>query len=82
MLDYLADRGILTVRDLIPIAEEVLGTVIDENRYEEGYLDTPIAQLKVSADPFAMPLSGMDPEEKLATVAKRLLRETRAKHHV
>jgi len=82
MLDYLADRGILVVRDLIPIAEEVLGTVIDESRYEEGYLDTPIAQLKVPADSFALPTAGMDPEEKLATVAKRLLRETRMKHHV
>ncbi|WP_200754591.1 hypothetical protein, partial [Salmonella enterica] len=41
MLDYLADRGILVVRDLIPIAEEVLGTVIDEARFPAGYLDKP-----------------------------------------
>lgn len=79
MLDYLADRGILLVRDLIPIAEEVLGTVIDEGRFPAGYLDTPIAQLTSSFTPFA---TEEDPEEQLATIAKRLLRETREKHHV
>ncbi|USG63993.1 phage portal protein [Brevibacillus ruminantium] len=79
MLDYLADRGILVVRDLIPIAEEVLGTVLDEARFPAGYLDTPIAQLTSSFTPFA---TEEDPEEQLATIAKRLLRETREKHHV
>ncbi|GED55567.1 phage portal protein [Brevibacillus borstelensis] len=82
MLDYLADRGLLFVRDLIPIAEEVLGTVIDESRYSDGYLDTPIAQLTPAADPFGVPEHDADPEEKLATVAKRLLRETRDRQYV
>ncbi len=82
MLDYLADRGILIVRDLIPIAEEVLGTVIDEGRYPDGYLDTPISQLTSAADPYGGPEHDADPEEKLATVAKRLLRETRDRQHV
>lgn len=82
MLDYLADRGILVVRDLIPIAEEVLGAVIDEGRYPAGYLDTPISQLTPAADPFGVPEHDADPEEKLATVAKRLLRETRDRQHV
>lgn len=82
MLDYLADRGILVVRDLIPIAEEVLGTVIDEKRYQEGYLETPISQLAPAVDPFGFPTTEKDPEETMAIVAKRLLRETRERQHV
>lgn len=81
MLDYLADRGILIVRDLIPIAEDVLGTIIDENRFPDGYLDTPIIQLMPSQASFGQSVE-LEQEEKLATIAKRLLRETRGRQHV
>lgn len=81
MLDYLADRGILVVRDLIPIAEEVLGTVIDEERFPVGYLDTPIIQLMPSQTSFGLP-DEVEPEEQIAAIAKRMLRETRERHHV
>ena len=81
MLNFLADRGILSVRDLILIAEEALGTVIDEKRFPEGYLDTPIIQLMPASSGFEQTTSG-GPEEELATIAKRLLRETRSNLHV
>lgn len=81
MLTFLADRGILIVRDLIPIAEEVLGTVIDETRFPDGYLDTPIVQL-MSAGSSTNQTTSSEPEEQLANIAKRLLRDTRSNHHV
>ncbi|KMZ42520.1 MULTISPECIES: phage portal protein [Bacillales] len=81
LLNFLADRGILIVRDLIPIAEEVLGTVIDETRFPDGYLDTPIIQLMPAAGAFGQGAE-VEPKEELASVAKRLLRETRDQQHV
>ncbi|MFB0831861.1 phage portal protein [Brevibacillus laterosporus] len=82
LLDYLADRGILIVRDLIPIAEEVLGTIIDENRFEAGYLDTPIIKLVSSTNSYDELIQHTNPEEKLAVIAKRMLRHTQEKSHV
>jgi PBSX family phage portal protein len=80
LLEYLADRGIMVVRHLIPIAEEVLGTIIDESKYPDGYLDTPIAELTRTLPTNAIAFT--DPQEQVATIAKRLLRETRDRHHV
>jgi PBSX family phage portal protein len=82
LLNYLADRGVLLVRDLIPIAESVLGVTIEESRYESGYLDTPVAKLLASMPSDDLLGLGNDPQEQVATIAKRLLRETRDRHHV
>ncbi|MGG0813944.1 hypothetical protein ABE142_15000 [Paenibacillus alvei] len=76
MLDFLADRGIMLVRHLIPIAEDVLGTTIDEKKYSDEYLDTPIAQLAISQpEAFQMSSDTDDIQEHVVTVAKRLLRQ-------
>ncbi|CAI8878219.1 Phage portal protein [Brevibacillus sp. IT-7CA2] len=80
LLDFLADRGIMLVRHLIPIAEEVLGTTIDESKYTEEYLDTPIASLGSTISQGSFGTS--DQQEQMATIAKRLLRETRERQHV
>ncbi|MCI1696891.1 phage portal protein [Aneurinibacillus aneurinilyticus] len=76
LLDYLADRGIMLVSHLIPIAEEVLNTTIDEKKYSKEYLDTPIAQL-FNQPQFPLP-SGDDVQEKVVSIAKRLLRQSEA----
>lgn len=83
LLEFLADRGIMLVRHLIPIAEEVLGTVIDEKEYTEDYLDTPIAQLVNSVREESFALSAT-PEEKVVSIAKQMLRDAEKKvgHHV
>ncbi len=81
LLDFLADRGIMLVRHLVPIAEEVLATTIDEKAYPEGYLDTPIAQL-LSTRSYDAELEPSTPQEQLSMVAKRLLRKVEAEHHV
>jgi PBSX family phage portal protein len=78
LLDYLADRGVLRVRDLIPIAEEVLGRPINEEDYEPGYLDTPVAKLTASS----MPAPMTDPQEEVAAIAKRLLKTAKDDRHV
>lgn len=78
MLDFIADRGIMLVRDLIPIAEDVLGTTIDENKYSPEYLDTPIAQLAGSQPELLDPEKYSDTDnlqERVVTIAKRLLRK-------
>lgn len=76
LLDYLADRGIMLVRHLIPIAEKVLGTTIDEKKYSEEYLDTPIAQLASNQSATLRQDADTDGiQEHVATVAKRLLRQ-------
>jgi capsid portal protein len=81
MLDFLADRGIMLVRDLIPIAEDVLGTTIDESKYSEGYLDTPIAQL-ASSQPALLDPEGQgdadDLQERVSVIAKRLIRKAKS----
>ncbi|MCY7484320.1 phage portal protein [Paenibacillus alvei] len=85
MLEFLADRGIMLVRHLIPIAEDVLGTTIDEKKYSDEYLDTPIAQLAISQpDAFQMSSDTDNIQEHVVTVAKRLLRQgtAEAKVHV
>lgn len=78
MLDFIADRGIMLVRDLIPIAEDVLGTTIDESKFSQEYLDTPIAQL-ASNQPAVLDPEGEgdadDLQERVSTIAKRLLRK-------
>lgn len=78
MLDFIADRGIMLVRDLIPIAEEVLGTTIDETKYSQEYLDTPIAQLAASQPALLEPEPDTDVDnmqDRIATIAKRLLKQ-------
>ncbi|MEK5376571.1 phage portal protein [Paenibacillus sp. FSL P2-0173] len=78
MLDFIADRGIMLVRDLIPIAEDVLGTTIDETKYSEEYLDTPIAQLASSQPALLEPEPDTDSDDmqnRIATIAKRLLKQ-------
>ncbi|MED0735659.1 phage portal protein [Aneurinibacillus thermoaerophilus] len=80
LLDYLADRGIMLVRHLIPIAEEVLDMPIDEKKYPAGYLDTPIMQL-VNQQPFMMPPE-TDVKEQTAIIAKRILRQAGEMLHV
>ncbi|EMT54246.1 phage-like element PBSX protein xkdE [Brevibacillus borstelensis AK1] len=82
LLNYLADRGVLLVRDLIPIAESILGITIEESRYEAGYLDTPVAKLLESMSSNEILGTNIDPQEQVASIAKRLLRETRDKQHV
>jgi PBSX family phage portal protein len=77
LLDYLADRGIMLVRHLIPIAEEVLDTTIDESKYTEEYLDTPIAQLLNQQPATSLPAEE-DLQEQVAVIAKRLLRKGEA----
>jgi PBSX family phage portal protein len=83
LLDFLADRGIMLVRHLIPIAEEVLGTTIDESKYTDEYLDTPIAQL-VNTTPTEMVSDTETPEDKIVAIAKQMLRKAEKKvvHHV
>ncbi len=79
LLDFIADNGIMLVRDLIPIAEEVLDTTIDESKYSTGYLDTPIAQLVNSQPAITVPEPDSDVndlQERVATIAKRLLRQS------
>ncbi|MNI71385.1 hypothetical protein D3C73_1272560 [compost metagenome] len=79
LLDFIADRGIMLVRDLIPIAEEVLDTTIDESKYSAEYLDTPIAQLVNSQPALTVPEPNTDADnlqEQVATIAKRLLRQS------
>lgn len=79
LLDFIADRGIMLVRHLIPIAEEVLGTTIDEAKYTEKYLDTPIAQLVSNQPESFLPDTDIDHvQEQVVTVAKRLLRQGEA----
>ncbi|MNW67968.1 hypothetical protein D3C74_466510 [compost metagenome] len=78
MLDFIADRGIMLVRDLIPIAEDVLGTTIDETKFTEEYLDTPIAQLAASQPALLESEPDTDADdlqERVATIAKRLLKQ-------
>jgi PBSX family phage portal protein len=78
MLDFIADRGIMLVRDLIPIAEDVLGTTIDETKYSKQYLDTPIAQLASSQPALLEPEPDADTDnmqDRIATIAKRLLKQ-------
>ncbi|MGR6764652.1 hypothetical protein [Paenibacillus polymyxa] len=78
MLDFIADRGIMLVRDLIPIAEDVLGTTIDETKFSEEYLDTPIAQLAASQPTLLEPEPDTDTDDmqnRIATIAKRLLKQ-------
>lgn len=76
MLDFIADRGIMLVRDLIPIAEEVLGTTVDESKYSAEYLDTPIAQLANSQPAILDPDTDTDGlQDHIVTIAKRLLRQ-------
>ncbi|ERI10238.1 phage portal protein [Aneurinibacillus aneurinilyticus] len=75
LLEFLAESGILLVGDLIPLAEEVLGTTVNESKFEPGYLDTPIAQL-LNQQP-SIP-SGVDMQEKVAAIAKSLLRKSEA----
>ncbi|NOJ74117.1 hypothetical protein [Paenibacillus alvei] len=85
MLDFLADWGIMLVCHIIPIAEDVLGITIDERKYSDEYLDTPIAQLAISQpDAFQMSSDTDDIQEHVVTVAKRLLRQgtAEAKVHV
>ncbi|MEY8748614.1 hypothetical protein AB9M62_57175 [Bacillales bacterium AN1005] len=81
MLEFIADRGIMLVRDLIPIAEDVLGTTIDEKKFSPEYLDTPIAQL-ASSQPALLDPEGQgdadDLQERVSVIAKRLLRKGRA----
>ncbi|NEZ40277.1 phage portal protein [Paenibacillus alvei] len=77
MLDFIADRGIMLIRDLIPIAEDVLGTTIDESKFSSEYLDTPIAQLASSQPALLDPETESDTDdlqERVVTIAKRLLR--------
>lgn len=83
LLDYLADRGIMLVRHLIPIAEEVLGTIIDESKYTEEYLDTPIAQLVNAVPDESFALTDTT-EDKVVAIAKQMLRNAEKKvgHHV
>ncbi|WP_433943378.1 phage portal protein [Paenibacillus sp. SN-8-1] len=79
MLDFIADRGIMLVRDLIPIAEEVLATTIDETKYSQEYLDTPIAQLAGNQPALLDPENGnaMDNlQDRMVSIAKRLLRHS------
>ncbi|GIO84541.1 hypothetical protein J25TS5_14730 [Paenibacillus faecis] len=81
MLDFIADRGIMLVRDLIPIAEDVLGTTIDESKYDPKYLDTPIAQIASSQPALLDPESDDDTDDlqnRVATIAKRLLKRSEA----
>lgn len=77
LLDFIADRGIMLVRDLIPIAEEVLDTTIDETKYTEEYLDTPIAQM-INSQPTLMmkELDTDDIQQQVGAIAKRLLRQS------
>ncbi|NUU74014.1 phage portal protein [Paenibacillus xylanilyticus] len=78
MLEFIADRGIMLVRDLIPIAEEILGTTIDENKFSKEYLDTPIAQLAGSQPALLDPEGPGDTDdlqERVSIIAKRLLRK-------
>ncbi|MCM3699203.1 phage portal protein [Paenibacillus macerans] len=78
MLDFIADHGIMLVRDLIPIAEDVLGTTVDESKYSQEYLDTPIAQLASSQPAILDPESEDDTDDlqnRVATIAKRLLKQ-------
>lgn len=78
LLDFIADKGIMLIRDLIPIAEEVLDTTIDESKYSAEYLDTPIAQLLNSQPAITLPEPDSDVndlQERVATIAKRLLRQ-------
>ncbi|UOK65347.1 hypothetical protein MT997_13980 [Paenibacillus sp. OVF10] len=78
MLDFIAERGIMLVRDLIPIAEDVLGTTIDESKFSPEYLDTPIAQL-AGSQPIILDPEGNgdadDLQERVSIIAKRLLRK-------
>lgn len=79
LLDFIADKGIMLVRDLIPIAEEVLDTTIDESKYSEEYLDTPIAQLLNSQPALTVPepdTDANDLQEQVSAIAKRLLRQS------
>lgn len=79
MLDFIADRGIMLVRDLIPIAEDVLGSTIDESKYLSEYLDTPIAQLAANQPSLFDPEKDSDADdlqERVAVIAKRLLRKS------
>lgn len=76
LLDFIADRGIMLIRDLIPIAEEVLDTTIDESKYSEEYLDTPIAQMLNSQPALMKDSDTNDVQEQVASIAKRLLRKS------
>ncbi|MRN56829.1 phage portal protein [Paenibacillus monticola] len=76
LLDFIADRGIMLIRDLIPIAEEVLDTTIDESKYSEEYLDTPIAQMLNSQPALLKDTDTNDVQEQVASIAKRLLRKS------
>jgi capsid portal protein len=81
MLDFLADRGILLVRDLIPIAEDVLGTTIDESKFSQEYLDTPIAQLASNQPALLDPErqgDADDLQERVSVIAKRLIRKAKS----
>ncbi len=81
LLDFIAVNGIMLVRHLIPIAEDVLGTTIDEAKYSESYLDTPIAQL-LNAQPELVPTEDVasgdtdDLQNKVVSIAKRLLKQS------
>lgn len=69
----------MLVRDLIPIAEEVLDTTIDESKYSAEYLDTPIAQLVSSQPALTVPEPNSDVDnlqEQVSIIAKRLLRQS------
>ncbi|MDO7908439.1 phage portal protein [Paenibacillus sp. JX-17] len=79
MLEFIADRGIMLVRDLIPIAEDVLGTTVDETKFSPEYLDTPITQLASSQPALLDPEGGSDAENlqgRMVSIAKRLLRHS------
>ncbi|MEW4368618.1 phage portal protein [Paenibacillus kandeliae] len=79
LLDFIAVNGIMLVRHLIPIAEDVLGTTIDEAKYSEEYLDTPIAYL-LNKQPEVIPVGTTaagdtdDLQNKVVSIAKRLLK--------
>jgi PBSX family phage portal protein len=78
MLDFIADRGIMLVRDLIPIAEDVLGTTVDESKFAIEYLDTPIAQLAFNQPTILDPEKDSDTDDlqdRVAVIAKRLLKQ-------
>lgn len=81
LLDFIAANGIMLVRHLIPIAEDVLGTTIDETKYSESYLDMPIAQL-LNAQPELVLAEGVvsgdtdDLQNKVVSIAKRLLKQS------
>jgi hypothetical protein len=64
---------------MIPIAEEVLDTTIDETKYSLEYLDTPIAQLMNSQPALTVPEPDSDVndlQEQVSAIAKRLLRQS------